>query len=227
MSGVEQNARVYTVTGFEVSVGGSVTEYAVGSTYTYSGFSEGYGSELATSDTLSCVVDEFDRYIELNVTHTVYRPKGDFYDGEQSQLNSCFFRVPDEYFEDYGELYKIACEWYEYVTKPALITEDWYIYQKMSALYGAPVNELIGNMAFLFTVQGNTDSSWFGKHGEGLGWTSNISMQETYQWLDGLIHAKAVLPSDIRFDSFSSVFYTAAKIIRLTAFLRKKWKSSF
>ena len=211
LSGVEQNARVYTVTGFEVSVGGSVTEYAVGSTYTYSGFSEGYGSELATSDTLSCVVDEFDRYIELNVTHTVYRPKGDFYDGEQSQLNSCFFRVPDEYFEDYGELYKIACEWYEYVTKPALITEDWYIYQKMSALYGAPVNELIGNMAFLFTVQGNTDSSWFGKHGEGLGWTSNISMQETYQWLDGLIHAKAVLPSDIRFDSFSSVFYTGGE----------------
>lgn len=46
LSGVEQNARVYTVTGFEVSVGGSVTEYAVGSTYTYSGFSEGYGSEL-------------------------------------------------------------------------------------------------------------------------------------------------------------------------------------
>lgn len=212
LNNVQQNARVYTVTGFEVSVGGSVTEYTVGSTYTYSGYSEGYGSALATSDTLSCVTDEFDRYIELEVTHTVFRPKGDFYNGDQSQLNSCFFRVPDEYFEDYGELYKIACEWYEYVTKPALITENWYIYQKLSALYGAPMNDIVGNMAYLFTVQGNTDSSWFSKHGEGLGWTSNIAMQEEYKWSAGFLEpVRVLLPSDIRFDSFSSVFYTGGK----------------
>lgn len=214
LNNVQQNARVYTVTEFEVSVGGSVTAYTVGSTYTYSGYSEGYGSELATSDTLSCVTDEFDKYIELEVTHTVYRPQGNFYDGQQSQLNSCFFRVPEVYFEDYGELYKVACEWYEYVIKPVLITENWFIYNKLDALHGGAISQVDSNYDFLFLAVGNNNSTWHSQHKEGLGWTSDISLQSSYEWFEGLLQCyikEEDISPDTFFDRFSAVFYTGGK----------------
>ncbi|MDE7087119.1 MAG: hypothetical protein K2O67_02890, partial [Clostridia bacterium] len=142
LKAVEQNYRVYKISGIELCVKNTVTEYACGQTYTYSGYALGYGSELAETDTLSCMVDGFDTYVELEVNHTVYRAKGDYYNGEQSQLNSCYFRVPNKFFTDYGKLTEIACEWYEYFTKPILVTEDNYTYDKINALYGKNTDTL-------------------------------------------------------------------------------------
>lgn len=211
LKSLNENSRVYEITEIELVVKGSVTAYPCGAKYTYSGYVKGYGSELAESDTLSCIVDGFDKCIDLNVKHTYYRPQGDYYNGEQSQLNSCYFRVPNKYFEDYGELSKIICEWYEYFTKPILVTEDSYTFNKINALHGADTDTLSDDMYFLFNVfWENAKSSWFTKSGIA-DWTSNYGYEvgDTYHWGFLWLNGTEVVHED--FSNFAAVFYTGGK----------------
>ena len=212
LRGVDQYARVYSVTGIELSVGGIKTDYACAQTYTYSGYSLGYGSDLATESTLSCAVEGFEKYVELDVHQTVYRPEGDYYEGQQSQLNSCYFRVPEKYFTDYGDLTKINMEWYEYLTKPILVTETNYLYQRLYELHGAPVKDFSPVTDFLIFSHGNTDASWLKDKGHGLGWVSDVEkFDDNYLFLgeDGLdtLYLDNLNSSGTRFDSFAAVFY--------------------
>lgn len=154
--------RVYEIGEITLSYKNTATAYPVAQKYTYSGFAEGYGSELATSNTLSCIVDNFDKYIELDVSHTEYRPKGDYYNGEQSQLNSVYFRVPEKFFTDYGELTEIACEWYEYFTRPLLVSNDKHTVDAINSLYGRVTRMLPTDEYYLFMVfWENLKSNWF------------------------------------------------------------------
>lgn len=205
---VGQNSRSYKISGIELCVKNVVTDYACGQTYTYSGYALGYGSELAETDTLSCTVDGFDTYVELDVNHTIYRAKGDYYNGEQSQLNSCYFRVPNKFFADYGELTEIACEWYEYFTKPILVTEDNYTYSKINALRGKNTDTLPNDTYFLFNVfWENSKTSWFKKSGVS-DWTSNYGYEvgDSYHW--GFLWLNGAEIIYDAFDSFAAAFYT-------------------
>lgn len=208
LNGVEENNRVYKVTSIQLSVDNLVTSYVHAQTYTYSGYAEGYGSELATGDTLTCMVDGFDTYIELDVTHTYYRAKGDYYNGEQSQLNSCYFSVPNKFFEDYGELTEIACEWYEYFTKPILVTEDSYTYNKIDGLHGKDTDTLSTSEYFLFNVfWENSKTSWFSKSGVS-DWTSNYGYKigDSYHW--GFLWSSSAEVKYASFPNFAAAFYT-------------------
>lgn len=209
---VKENGRVYEVSGFTLTVKGVATEYTCAQKYTYTGFVKGYGSELAESDTLSCTVDGFDKYVELDVKHTVYRPQGDYYEGKQSQLNSCYFRVPEKFFEDYGNLSKIACEWYEYVTQPMLVTQDDYLYQRLYALSGGNVNNFYQSMYFLMCAFGNTDESLVAKKVQNLGLISNFENFEndyTFVFGDGITSLAARGLNEVpRFNNFAAVFYS-------------------
>lgn len=209
LKSLNENSRVYEITEIELVFKGNVTAYSCGTKYTYSGYVKGYGSELAESDTLSCMVDGFDKFIELDVKHTVYRPQGDYFEGKQSQLNSCYFRIPEKYFTDYGELSKIACEWYEYITKPMLVTQTDYLYQQLYNLHGDSVKNFDARMAFLLISLSNTDTSWFGKETHGLGWTANIEMKDKYSWIFQGSVEDAIDPA-IRFDNFAAVFYSGS-----------------
>lgn len=203
--------RTYEISGITLCVNGVATEYPCAQKYKYTGYVKGYGSELAETDTLNCTVDGFEKYVELDVKHTFYRPDGDYYNGEQSQLNSCYFRVPNKFFEDYGELSKIACEWYEYFTKPILVTEDNYIYNKINALHGADTNTLSDDMYFLFNVfWENAYSSWFSKSGIS-DWTSNYDYEvgDTYHWGFLWLNGAQVQYDD--FTNFAAAFYTGGK----------------
>ena len=73
---LDEANRIYKISGIELSYKNQVTEYPCGQTYTYKGYALGYGSELAQSDTLSCKVDGFEKYLSLDVRSTYYRPKG-------------------------------------------------------------------------------------------------------------------------------------------------------
>ncbi len=209
LKSLNENSRVYEITEIELVVKGNVTAYPCGAKYTYSGYVKGYGSELAEGDTLSCTVDGFDKCIDLDVKHTVYRPQGDYYEGKQSQLNSCYFRVPEKYFTDYGELSKIACEWYEYITKPMLVTQTDYLYQQLYNLHGDSVNNFNAQMAFLLISLSNTDTSWLGNQVNGLGWTSNIELEEKYKFPFVGVVEDAIAP-ELRFDNFAAVFYSGS-----------------
>ena len=212
LKALNENSRVYEITEVELVVKGVVTSYPCGTKYIYAGYVKGYGSELAESDSLICTVDGFDKYVELDVKHTVYRPQGDYYEGKQSQLNSCYFRVPEKYFTDYGELTKIACEWYEYITKPMLVTQTDYLYQRLYNLHGDSVSNFSSDVDFLIMSLSNTDTSWFGKSTHGLGWTSDVENYDDSYWawvgFLNLVHVTDAVDPVLRFDNFAGVFYT-------------------
>lgn len=211
LSELSQEKRVYRVSGIELSVENVVHEYTAATTFTYSGFSKGCGSSSATESTLSCSVDGMDKYIELDIRQTVYRPQGDYYEGKQSQLNSCYFRVPEKFFTSFGELSKIACEWYEYMTQPVLVTETNYLYQRLYNLHGSDVDNFGSDMYFLTWLLDNTDESWFGKKANGLGFSSNYhNYKDNYYFVfaEGVTDLSVKdVPSSGTIDNFSAVFY--------------------
>ncbi len=209
LSNVEKSGRAYTVSGIELSVNGDKTDYAVGSTYTFTGFSMGYGSKLQETDGLTCKVDSFDSYITLDVKQTVYRPQGDYYNGEQAQLNSCFFRVPNVFFEEYGELTKILCEWYEYVTKMALITEDNNLYNALNSVHGNSIKSISSDKAYLLAIVNNATKNIFGTTFASWLWSANVNMDEYYYYPTW--GTSFYMPQDNYVDSFSGVFYTGGK----------------
>ncbi len=153
LSGLSRE-RVYKVTELELIIEGAPYMYPCATVYTYTGYAKGYGPELAgDEDTLTCTVDGFEEYLELDVRQTVYRPKTNFpndgnredqlYNGNQPQINSCYFRVPSKYFLQYGELTRTVAEWWEYYTKPIFVCTDPKIYRELSVLKGRPVEDLL------------------------------------------------------------------------------------
>lgn len=136
-SALDPDERVYRITELELSVSGNIRAFAVGMIFTYTGFAQGYGGVGAAPEgDLACKVDGFEDYAELKVKQTVYRPDGDYHEGEQSQLNSCWFTVPDEFFENNGALSAIVAQWYEYVTKPVFVTQQRELYDFFNSLHG-------------------------------------------------------------------------------------------
>ncbi len=212
---LDQNGRVYEISGITLSVKKEASEFASGQKYTYSGYVKGYGSELAENDTLTCGVDNFDQYLELDVKQTCYRPIGDYYNGKQAQLNSCYFRVPEKYFTSYGELSEIECEWWEYVTKPILVTETDYLYQKLYNLHGSSVKNFDPSMRFLIMACVFADvDSWINRRGYLGAYASNQeSWKDSYSNWHGLVQVhfedagEFFNDPNTKIDNFAAVFY--------------------
>ena len=134
---VNDDGRVYKISGIELSYKGSVTEYPCGQTYTYSGYAEGYGSELAVGDTLSCTVDGFDKYLTLDVHSTYYRPEGsNGSENKQDTLHSVYFAVPNEIIREYGVMTAVHATWLNAYTSPIFVTGNEELYNGFIELVG-------------------------------------------------------------------------------------------
>lgn len=134
---VNDDGRVYKVSGIELSYKGDVTEYPCGQTYTYSGYAEGYGSELATGDTLTCTVDGFDKYLTLDVHSTYYRPEGsNGSENKQDTLHSVYFAVPNEIIREYGVMTAVHATWLNAYTSPIFVTGNEEFYNGFMELVG-------------------------------------------------------------------------------------------
>ena len=235
--------RIYKITEFELSAKESgVQNYPCATTYTYKGYAQGYGSPFSDNEsTLTCAVDGFEEYVELDVHQTVYRPKGDLSiqteegagiysqgqlkDGNQVQLNSCYFRVPKKYFTQYGELTKALCQWYEYMTKPILVTTDLNAWRSLQAIQGSPTTDYYPNrdngvMVMSFGNQYYTNSHVFNPdwHVTPFMWTSNVEKfdEKNYykyyaddvyglHWPGGDISVEDWLKQ--RFNNLAAIFY--------------------
>lgn len=138
---LNENERVYSVSGIELSYKGTVTEYPCGQTYTYTGFAEGYGSELAQGDTLSCKVDGFDKYLTLDVRSTYYRPDGTNGEAyERDTLHSVYFSVPNKIIEEYGEMTAVHATWLNALTTPIFVTGNQDVYNTILPYLGQTVD---------------------------------------------------------------------------------------
>ena len=134
---VDDNGRVYKISGIELSYKGTVTEYVCAQTYTYTGYAEGYGSELATGDTLACKVDGFNKYLTLDVRSTYYRPEGsNGSENKQDTLHSVYFSVPNEIIREYGVMTAVHATWLNAYTTPIFVTGNEEYYNGFMELVG-------------------------------------------------------------------------------------------
>lgn len=134
---VDDNGRVYKISGIELSYKGDVTEYVCAQTYTYTGYAKGYGSELATGDTLACKVDGFNKYLTLDVRSTYYRPEGsNGSENKQDTLHSVYFSVPNEIIKEYGVMTAVHATWLNAYTSPIFVTGNEEYYNGFMELVG-------------------------------------------------------------------------------------------
>lgn len=130
LNSLDESGRVYKISGIEISVKNIVTEYTCATTYTYSGYALGYGSELATSDTLTCTVDGLEKYLSLDVHSTYYRPEGTSgTDNTQDTLHSVYFSVPNEVVNEYDCMSAVHATWLNAYTKPIYVTGNQTVYE--------------------------------------------------------------------------------------------------
>ncbi|MDR3264143.1 MAG: hypothetical protein LBT30_07535 [Clostridiales bacterium] len=130
--------RVYDISGVEFAAKGAANavDYNIGSSYRFTGYSQGYGVSVYDESTLSCTSSTFET-ISLDVYDTYYRTNtSGMGRGYQNQLNTVYFAVDDYFFDSYGALAKIKAEWYEYVTNPIFVTSSDYLYKKLLPYLG-------------------------------------------------------------------------------------------
>ena len=109
--------RVYKISGIELMTDRSVSQidHKIGGTYTYSGFGEGFRNDPSGKSTLHCEAEGM-LTLSLDLNYTYFRPeeRSTSGSGHRNDLNTVYFTVPNSVWEDYGYLYSIQGEYYEY-----------------------------------------------------------------------------------------------------------------
>ena len=141
---VNKEERRYDISGIELleSSKNLPEEYGIGGTWKFTGYAQGFASDVNAESTLKATVNELET-IQLEVESTFYRPDSlsELGKGHQNTLSSVYFAVDNEKIEKYGKLQKIMAEWYEYKTNPILITQNNEVYTYFNNLIGKNVNE--------------------------------------------------------------------------------------
>ncbi len=184
LSSVEQNARVYEIVGIELSTESVVHDYTVAMRYTYSGYALGYGSSLATESSLACDTDGFEKYLNLDVHTTYYRPEGT--NGEnnytQDSLHSVYFAVPKDVVTEYGALSAVHATWLDAVLAPVLVTGNKAAHDAIEKYLGQDIGETVdgldyayvGNANYVVTEMAGLEDIW--------GWTGPYGYNLPSAW---------------------------------------------
>ena len=189
---VVQNARVYEISGIELSVGNIVTDYTVAMRYTYSGYASGYGSALATESTLACTADGFEKYLNLDVHPTYYRPEGTNGENDYTQdsLHSVYFSVPKSVVEEYGGLSAVHATWLDAVLAPVLVTGNKDAYDAILPYLGQDIGQNTDALDYAYV--GDAEFGATGGFGE-TGWGGAFGYNFPEAWMglggDGVINS--------------------------------------
>lgn len=123
---VKSSSRTYSLSSIELKyIGNSnVESFTVAQEYVFTG----------SGDTLKCDSKNIE-VIELDCYQTVYRPDvvSSAGKGHQNQLNSVWFSIPNIYLDQYGELYKVLCEWWEYKANNIIILNNQDVVNYLSS----------------------------------------------------------------------------------------------
>ena len=189
---VAQNARVYEISGIELSVGNIVTDYTVAMRYTYSGYALGYGSALATESSLVCTADGFEKYLNLDVHPTYYRPEGTNGENDYTQdsLHSVYFSVPKSVVEEYGGLSAVHATWLDAVLAPILVTGNKDAYDAILPYLGQDIGQTTDALDYAYV--GGAEFGATGGFGE-TGWSGVYGYNFPEAWMglggDGVINS--------------------------------------
>lgn len=175
--------RQYDIVGIQLFEAGKdkAVDYPVSKTMFYTGFAKGYGKGAEDQATLSCEWLK-NETVELEVHDTFYRidnpARGE---GHQSQVNTVYFALPKRYLEEYGKLQRIMAEWYEYVLRPFVVTEDATFYNEVQEYLGVdvrPYRDGSGVWAGEYGLAVNPEYIWWRGQtlGDG-GWNNDYAYQ--------------------------------------------------
>lgn len=129
--------RRYDISGITLTQeNGTVKEYAVGGTYIFTGYAEGYGPNEFSKSTLECKDFRALETISLEVHPTYYRMNQSSKVGYGTDINSVYFSIPNKYLANGSSLQKIKAEWHEYETEPIIITKTQAAYDEYKSILG-------------------------------------------------------------------------------------------
>lgn len=135
--------RWYDVAGVQLrEVGAAMAQdHKVANTFYYEGYATGMSGESALSSTLTV---NNEKTVELEVEHAFYRsddPSG-YLGGHYDSLASVYFSIPNEYIEEYGEVYAVHAEYLKAITDYIFVTGNSDVYGELSAHVGEDVSGL-------------------------------------------------------------------------------------
>lgn len=156
---INSSERRYNVSGIELfeTDKNNAVDYPVNSIYRFSGYAKGYGLDANAETNLDVDAKELET-ISLDVEGTYYRTglsnKGV---DHQNQLDSVYFSVDNSILEKYGKLQKVKAEWYEYKTKPIVVSSLAEYYNVATKYIGQTVEPF--NSEFNYALFYN---KWYG-----------------------------------------------------------------
>jgi hypothetical protein len=116
--------RRYDVSGFELRFANNhnPTDYAVGRTYIFSGNQQGLRFDPRAEGNLRGRWYELDfiRLDDIGQTFYLTAPERNY--PRRNMISSVYFSVPQRFIQNYGALYGITSEWYEFQTTPIVAT---------------------------------------------------------------------------------------------------------
>ena len=111
----------------------------VSKVYEWRGYASFCDADGSPNSTLTCK-DYGARSIYLNLMQTNYRSSVvEKYCCDE--LNSVFFTIPGEYFEEFGNLSEIKAQWYEYKTDYVFVTSNMDAYRDLWDMRNVRINE--------------------------------------------------------------------------------------
>ena len=128
-------ARRYDVATVELFAYGdkTATTSTIGKSYECTGYMKGFGADK-DSNTHSVKAYSLD-VLDIELKHTFFRPEGNssgsVIASTKDQLNSVYFKFPNELIEYYGGIYKISTSYYALRTMPIVITSVKEVYDKL------------------------------------------------------------------------------------------------
>lgn len=152
LNNVNEDERVYEVVGIELSIHGKVEDHTCAQKYTYTGYAEGYGSELAEGDTVSAQVDGLERLLNLDVHTTYYRPEGTNgkNDYTQDSLHSAYFAVPKDVIAEFDAMSAVHATWLDALLAPVLVTGNKEAYDAIGEYLGQDIGETVDGLDYAY-----------------------------------------------------------------------------
>lgn len=132
LDNVAGNNRRYDVEGVEIHFRGAsgTKNFTFASSFVCSGYRKGCGNN-AKEDTFSMTTSQVSvEQIEVMQTHYRLQNKEDVH--QQTQINSVYFAIDNDFAEKHGDITAITAEWFESQTTPIVVTSDEAFYDEMN-----------------------------------------------------------------------------------------------
>ena len=134
-----KSRRLYDISGVELALpDGTIYDHAYGCSVIVRGYDAGLGegNEASTKEITYTPATT----LTLDVRHAYWRTQTSSKGvNHKHQINSAYFTVPGEVWEQYKELYSIKCTWEEHKTTPMIVTDDQALYDSLLPYCFAPL----------------------------------------------------------------------------------------